>query len=52
MSGVDWNLVAEIFGDALEQPVEARFTFVAARCGDRPDVLAAVHRLLDAERSY
>ena len=49
MSGVDWNLVSEIFADALEQPPDARSAYVAARCGRQADVLAAVERLLDAE---
>ena len=49
MSGVDWNLVSEIFADALEQPLRARSAFVAARCADQPDVRSTVERLLAAE---
>ncbi|MGH7573646.1 MAG: protein kinase domain-containing protein [Longimicrobiales bacterium] len=49
MSVVDWQVVSDVFADALEQPPETRSAFVAARCGHRPEVRAAVERLLEAE---
>ena len=49
MSDVDWGLVAKIFADAVEQPIEARSAFVAARCAEHPALRAAVERLLEAE---
>ncbi|HEX6049707.1 MAG TPA: serine/threonine-protein kinase [Gemmatimonadaceae bacterium] len=48
MSEIDWPAVAEIFADALELPPEQRSAFVAERCGDRPEMHAAVTRMLVA----
>ena len=48
MSEIDWPAVAEIFADALELPHEQRAAFVAERCGDRPEMNAAVERMLVA----
>jgi eukaryotic-like serine/threonine-protein kinase len=49
MSHVDWDQVADVFADALEQPIEHRRAFVAARCSGAPEVRAAVERLLEVE---
>ena len=51
MSGIDWALVSEVFADALELPPESRAAFVAGRCAGQPGSLAAVNRLLSAERA-
>ena len=46
MSTLDWSLVADIYADALELAPDQRRAFVSTRCGDQPDLLAAVERLL------
>lgn len=32
MSAVDWDLVAELFADAVELPADRRAAFLADRC--------------------
>ena len=49
MSDEGWALVAELFAEARERPADERTAFVAARSGGRPEVAAAVHRLLAAD---
>lgn len=51
MSEVDWTAVAEVFGDALELTPAERAAFVRARCDGRPELLAAVERMLAADAS-
>jgi len=51
MNDVDWIFVANLFADALEQPLEARSGWLDARCPGQPAVRAAVDQLLAAEAS-
>ena len=46
MTTGQWERLKDIFGDALEQPREARDAFVMRACAADPDLLAEVHRLL------
>lgn len=51
MSPIDWSRVSEIFGDALELPLDERDAFAASRCAGRPEELEAVRRLLAADQA-
>ncbi|HEX9893441.1 MAG TPA: serine/threonine-protein kinase [Gemmatimonadales bacterium] len=51
MNRQDWTEIGDLFAAALEQPPGDRARFVLERCGERPDWLEAVNRLLAAERS-
>jgi serine/threonine-protein kinase len=51
MSEIDWLLAADVFADALEQPLEERSAFVRERCAGQPELLAAVQRMLASEQA-
>ena len=48
-AGVDWERVADVFADTIEQPSEDRAAFLAEACAGDPPLLAAVERLIAAQ---
>jgi eukaryotic-like serine/threonine-protein kinase len=49
VSEVDWQRVAEIFGDALDLPSRERSAFIDVQCAGRRAERSAVERMLAAE---